>query len=160
MVYKHEHIDRNMALLAAIERGPTAQDLETAPLLELWQAAVTQSTGIPLLLGCVAGHPLLRDGWIHTSPLMALGTDLGWARTRSRWYRLGSPLNEVEEKFSAHFEAKGPGYHHIPISLSDHAMPVAGERLHRALAEMRGLLEGVIAEGTRVTLSRTDRDGH
>ncbi len=146
MVYEQEHIDRATALLAAVERGPTAQDLETAPLLDIWQAAVAQSTGLPFLWGCVAGHPLLRDGWIHTSPLIALGTDLGWAKTRSRWYRLGTPLNEVEEKFSAHFEAKGPGWHYIPASLSDHAMPIAGEQLHRSLAEVRALLEGVIAE--------------
>lgn len=146
MVYEQEHIARAAALLAGIEQGPTPKDLEAAPLLDLWQAAVAQSTGLPLLWGCVAGHPLLRDGWIHTSPLIALGTDLCWTKTRSRWYRLGTPLNEVEEKFSAHFEAKGPGWHYIPASLSDHAMPIAGERLYRALAEVRALLESVIAE--------------
>ena len=146
MVYEQEHIARARALLAGIEQGPTPKDLEAAPLLDLWQAAVAQSTGLPLLWGCVAGHPLLRDGWIHTSPLIALGTDLGWARTRSRWYRLGTPLNEVQKKFSAHLEAKGPGCHYISASLSDHAMPIAGEQLHRALAEVRALLEGVIAE--------------
>lgn len=146
MVYEQEHIDRARALLATIEQGPTPKDLEAAPLPHLWQAAAAQRTGLPLLWGCVAGHLLLRDGWIHTSPLIALGTDLGWAKTRSRWYRLGTPLNEVEEKFTAHFEAKGPGWHHIPASLSDHAMPIAGEQLHRALAEVRALLEGVIAE--------------
>lgn len=146
MVYEQDHIDHAKALLAAMEQGPTATDLETVPLLDLWQAAVAGDTGMPFLWGYAIGHPLLRNGNITTSPLIALGEDLSWARTRSRWYRLGTPMNEVEEKFGAYLAAKGPGSRYIPAALPMPSMPIAGERLRRKLKDVRALLRGVIAE--------------
>ncbi len=66
--------------------GPSEAMLAEAPLLRLWQ---------PLLMGrdvCLAGevtgHPQLSVDFITTSPLIALGPKLAWARTMSRFYRL------------------------------------------------------------------------
>lgn len=44
MIFEQEHIDRAKALFAAIEQGTTPHDLETAPLLDLWKAAVAGDT--------------------------------------------------------------------------------------------------------------------
>ncbi|WP_428990946.1 DUF6634 family protein [Methylocapsa aurea] len=45
----------------------------------------------PALAGAVAGHPALGDRSIVTSDLCALDAAAGWARTSSRFYRLGRP---------------------------------------------------------------------
>jgi hypothetical protein len=44
------------------------------------------------LTGKVTGHPLLGERLIRTSMLIYISDDSQWARTLSRWYRLGSPL--------------------------------------------------------------------
>lgn len=45
------------------------------------------------LRGEVSGHPHLRAGPIETSQLFFIDQKLGLARTLSRWYRLGAPLD-------------------------------------------------------------------
>jgi hypothetical protein len=67
--------------------APTQTDLKNAPLLVDWQLT-TRLTGI-CLTGFAAGHPLLGNRKIVTSHLWALSPDLRWARTLSRFYRLG-----------------------------------------------------------------------
>jgi len=63
--------------------------LANAPRLENWSFAALFS---PCLVGEVTGHPLLGDRpSIHTSQLMVLDAERGWARTWSRFYRLGAP---------------------------------------------------------------------
>ena len=69
--------------------APTQTDLKTAPLLVDWQLA-TRLTGI-CLTGFVAGHPLLGNRKIVTSHLWALDPGYRWARTLSRFYKLGLP---------------------------------------------------------------------
>jgi hypothetical protein len=71
----------------AVGRAPTPADLEHAPLLVDWKLTLTLS-GLSLI-GFVAGHPLLGTKTIVTSPLWVLDRDLHWARTLSRFYRLG-----------------------------------------------------------------------
>lgn len=66
---------------------PRNVDLRTAPVLEAWMSGGLVA---PCLLGAVIGHPLLGSRpHIHTSQLIAMDADLGWARTWSRFYRLG-----------------------------------------------------------------------
>ncbi|MBN8975949.1 MAG: hypothetical protein J0I08_05670 [Rhizobiales bacterium] len=66
---------------------PHLSDLEAAPILEGWALGELVA---PCLLGAVIGHPLLGSRpHIHTSQLVVMDTDLGWARTWSRFYRLG-----------------------------------------------------------------------
>ena len=68
--------------------GPTLDDLEAAPMLDYWRMAERWSTG---LAGHFTAHPRLPSGPITTSELWALQPQEGWARTFSRWYRLGKP---------------------------------------------------------------------
>jgi hypothetical protein len=69
--------------------APTQADLEYAPLLVDWRLMLAPS-GLSLA-GFVAGHPLLGARQIMTSPLWVLDPELRWARTLSRFYRLGVP---------------------------------------------------------------------
>ncbi|GEP00740.1 DUF6634 family protein [Methylobacterium haplocladii] len=79
-------------LLAIAEgREPTQQSLAKAPLLEDWWQSTHPLWGYFLLLGRVAGHPVLGYGAIYTSAVRAIALDLSWARTTSRFYRLGTP---------------------------------------------------------------------
>ena len=65
--------------------------LQKAPLLEDWAPAVTPQ-GVQLI-GHVTGHPLLGDRPIATSPVWFADPNGAWARTLSRFYRLGPPLD-------------------------------------------------------------------
>jgi hypothetical protein len=68
--------------------GPTANDLGDAPILNKWTPEVRPA---PCLVGSVTDHPRLPGIGrpIITSDLWVLAEDQGWARTLSRWYRLG-----------------------------------------------------------------------
>jgi hypothetical protein len=70
-------------------RGPTVLP-EDAPLLDSWALAGRPAT---CLVGRSCGHPLLpgEDRAIATSDLWLISADRKWARTLSRWYRLGEP---------------------------------------------------------------------
>lgn len=81
-------------------------DLAAAPRLDLWRPLLSPP-GIPILGGHVTGHPLLRDTVITTSPLIALDADVGWARTFSRWYVLGTPAGRVEAALAARLGQPG-----------------------------------------------------
>jgi hypothetical protein len=65
--------------------------LAKAPILEDWLPTVTP-LGVQLV-GRVSGHPLHGDRAIATSPVWFADPDGGWARTLSRYYRLGPPLH-------------------------------------------------------------------
>jgi hypothetical protein len=69
--------------------APTAADLATAPLLVDWRFMLTWAGAG--LVGFAAGHPLRGSRHIATSPLWVLDPALRWARTLSRFYRLGVP---------------------------------------------------------------------
>jgi len=73
----------------AIAAAPTAAELAKAPLLVDWRIVLTLS-GLALA-GFAAGHPLLGARAIITSPLWVVDPTLCWARTLSRFYRLGVP---------------------------------------------------------------------
>ena len=81
--------------IALLEGGtlPTSSMLATAPSLDKWLSLV--GVGIIQLAGFVEGHPNCRNGLVVTSPLCAIDRSLRWARTSSRYYRLLSPLHEV-----------------------------------------------------------------
>jgi hypothetical protein len=90
---------RLQAARAALERiarreSPTAEELAAAPRLDFW--CVVIEPPFPVLQGIVTGHPRLADGaMIGTSPLLWLAEDRSAARTLSRYYRLGVPLDEA-----------------------------------------------------------------
>ena len=83
-------------VLAAIKLSdgelPTEAELAGAPLLTGWVLGEGPG-GYSRLGGFVSGHPSLADGWCWTSVVLYLETNRRWARTVSRLYRLGDPLN-------------------------------------------------------------------
>ncbi|MBY3201776.1 DUF6634 family protein [Rhizobium laguerreae] len=78
--------------LRLVQTGrPSVPNLDGAPLLYNHRI-VSSSVGI--LAGIVDGHPKLRAGQeITTSQVFYLDSDLGIARTLSRWYRLETPAH-------------------------------------------------------------------
>jgi hypothetical protein len=69
--------------------------LANAPLLEDWVPMVTP-LGVQLV-GQVSGHPLHLDRAIVTSPIWFADPDGTWARTLSRYYSLGPPLQRDDD---------------------------------------------------------------
>ena len=76
------------AVLASAEAGPTKSDLKDAPLLDHWSNVSYPGEDVMRLFGVVKNHPTIDDRTLTTSPLFAVNLAAGWARTRSRWYRL------------------------------------------------------------------------
>ncbi len=85
-------LKRLVADLEYLEAGTiSAPSLTTVPVLDNW---VRSFRKVDCLEGVVEGHPSLPDGKvIITSELYAFfhEEDESFARTLSRWYRLGSP---------------------------------------------------------------------
>jgi glutathione S-transferase len=83
--------------LRAIRAGaaPGVADLAAAPILDpyLLTAGV-----VPVLGGAVTGHPELpgHGRMIRTTGLWAIAPDHGWARTLTRWYRLGRHHDQTD----------------------------------------------------------------
>lgn len=87
---------RLAALLSDMDRlrvGVSPEHLAAdTPLLDRWTVGYRP---VACLVGLSTGHPLLPgDGrQIATSDLMLMSQDRSWARTLSRWYRLGRPAD-------------------------------------------------------------------
>jgi hypothetical protein len=88
-------LERLAALVADVERvhrgvPPEAMAGDDAPILDRW---ILGKRAVPCLAGLSTGHPELigQNRPIYTSDLWLLSRDQGWARTLSRWYRLGRP---------------------------------------------------------------------
>lgn len=81
-----------VADMEAIGRGLGPEDLVEgeAPLLDRW---ILGRCPIRCLVGLSTGHPRLpgENRPIGTSDLWLISEDRSWARTLSRWYRLGRP---------------------------------------------------------------------
>lgn len=85
--------DRAARDLRRLQEGgqPGPEEFADAPLLERWYYARHPRCGQLCLCGLISGHPRIPDGPATTSPLLAIDAHAGWARTLSRWYRLGEP---------------------------------------------------------------------
>lgn len=68
--------------------GPSPDEITQAPFITDWMVGVRAE---PALLGNVSGHPMV-DGHALTSPLFVLDPANGYARTLTRFYRIGKPL--------------------------------------------------------------------
>jgi hypothetical protein len=81
---------------ARLQYGRAVQPapLRTAPLLKYW-VPVRRPEGLRLI-GQATGHPRLKRRMIMTSPLWFADPEGNWARTLSRYYRLGPPANPTE----------------------------------------------------------------
>jgi hypothetical protein len=80
-------LSRDLTLIEQL-RAPGIRDIIAAPLLENWRLAHRLEVA---LVGTVSNHPLLRDGQVVTSTVHYLDDKASYARTLSRWYRLGAP---------------------------------------------------------------------
>lgn len=84
-------IDLGNRLLVLQEASTNGHiDLSACPTLTSWEFADAHWSG---LAGQVVGHPRLGTGNILTTPLIAIDTDLRWARTLNTLYRLEEPLH-------------------------------------------------------------------
>lgn len=93
--------DEFLAGVEIASHPPEPDDLRDAPLLNDWW--ISFEGRFLHLQGDVEDHPALGNGHITTSPLLAFGEPERWARTASRWYRLGGTWRDMafEEQRSA-----------------------------------------------------------
>lgn len=93
-----EHRATVQAVLDRADAGPTEGEFAVAPFLDEWEV-VRDAFSYTILYGRVTGHPTLKGPAIRTSPLLCLNVPGSWARTYSRFYRLGAPLSEAGSEF-------------------------------------------------------------
>ena len=91
----HFEAQRQRALADDLDRiadggFPNQTTLAAAPLLDDFSLTPIM---MPVLAGAVTGHPRLPGNQrrIATSIVEVLSPSLGWARTQSRFFRLGHP---------------------------------------------------------------------
>lgn len=70
-----------------MKRKRNASKTKPGPVLRNWRR-IDVGGGMAILIGEVSGHPLLADGWMTSSPLVAFDPDNGWAQTETRCYTL------------------------------------------------------------------------
>lgn len=92
-------LGRLVSLVADMEAlrlgaSPESLTIDEAPILDRW---VVAQRPIPCLAGLSSGHPVLfgNGRLIGTSDLWLMSADHSWARTLSRWYRLGRPAEHT-----------------------------------------------------------------
>lgn len=105
-----------LASIAAAEAGPSEADLAEAPVIDRWLPLFSKPFNL-LLWGEVTDHPELGSNFITTSQLLAVNAKAGWARTRSRWYRLGMPFAEFEAKLAESLGVKERGPDFLQMEL-------------------------------------------
>lgn len=68
---------------------PRSLDLEAAPTIDQWSYGLIPARCI---VGTPVGHPILgKRARVHTAQMVLMDSESGWARTWSRYYRLGAP---------------------------------------------------------------------
>ena len=94
---------RKMRIASLIlgQDGPGPGDLDGAPVLSDWVMVRDPQMGLPILVGTPSGHPTCIGPITRTSVLCGIDPDLTWARTQSRWYKLG-PMSSFEALSTAY----------------------------------------------------------
>jgi hypothetical protein len=86
-----------VADMKALRDGSLPEELAGVepPILDRWAPAFGNNV---FLVGLSTGHPKLigENRLISTSELMLVSEDQAWARTLSRWYRLGREVSRTE----------------------------------------------------------------
>lgn len=136
----HSFICLAKAAVAALERGPTSEDLAEAPLADLWAVLVKDEGDLPALWAQVSGHPLLGDRQILTSALVGLNREAGWARTISRWYRLGRPFPSAVITLASSVQDRKLTTGHLPLWSSGYQALVDEALLEAKMAHFVSLL--------------------
>lgn len=84
-----ERLQRDLKALAS-GNGPTTDDLAAVPILDLYEVS---ALSLPSLAGQVDGKPVDPTECTGAHLLVLHAPKLGWARTRSGYYRLGVPAD-------------------------------------------------------------------
>jgi hypothetical protein len=85
--------------------GPSERELQACPIIDQWSFGFLPA---PCLVGAVYGHPILsKRSSIHTSELILIDPSKRWARTWSRFYRLGA-----QRRIDCYTDAKANGHSH------------------------------------------------
>jgi hypothetical protein len=85
----------DLACLVASEQ-PSAGALASAPVIDWWLPAFRSSGAF---IGKISGRPNITNGRTGvTSQLFVIDPAMGWARTWSRFYRLGRPAHQSERR--------------------------------------------------------------
>ncbi|MDF3608352.1 ATP-dependent Lon protease [Paracoccus sp. DMF-8] len=136
--------DKVLRAIAAVEAGPTEEDLAQAPILSDWKAAISPG-GHVMLWGEVTDHPLLGNASIHTSQLIAIDPAAGWARTASRWYRLGRSIDALEVELAESMNGKAKLAGSFQFALPGFANINDPELLQKLLAAYIARVRGIDA---------------
>lgn len=85
-------LEKLLTDMKAIASGvlPGSTQLATAPLIDHWDFAARSEL---CLVGKMTGHPHCGGPMSATSGIWVWAPELGWARTLSRYYRLGRPVS-------------------------------------------------------------------
>lgn len=81
--------------------APTETELAEAPIIDRYYLG---TRSVAALGGFISGHPVLPGDHrpARTSEVWAYAPEQGWARTWSRWYRLGrTPIEAAIERHNA-----------------------------------------------------------
>jgi|GEM_PF-4572454 len=117
-------LDLLLDLMRDVVEVKASGDTGDAPLIDGW---ITFKWGSSYLLwGQVSGHPLGIKENVRTSPLIYIDPERGIARTRSRWYRLGTPLRSQKKNTSKEALVFGPDSVEAPVEeaiTSTHRLP-------------------------------------
>jgi hypothetical protein len=70
---------------------PTQAELAASPEVDIYWL---DTRPVVCLRGDLFGHPRLSAPHVTTTQVWAFAPELGWARTHSRWYRLGDALQD------------------------------------------------------------------
>lgn len=135
-------LDRVLDAIAVAEAGPTEADLANAPVLDRWRI-VMSGPHVLVLWGSVSGHPELGSDLVTTTPLIALNRSRGWARTKSRWYRLARSFAEFEAELAASLAVQEPGPSFLQFDLPGYQpirdMELIAERLSAYILRVRAI---------------------
>lgn len=115
-------------------QGPKPEDLAHAPHLALWYPIRHPESGGAILVGVQTGYSSLDGHLINTSRLCGICTEGEWARTATRWYKLGelakpTDLRNLSRKNAINFRRLG-------LTLSEVQQDIATDRVS---AEMSGV---------------------
>lgn len=113
-------------LLQEAVTKPSDEVLASAPFLDGWW--IIQAGHFLRARGQVDGHPSIDDPYVTTSPIMGLNATEGWMRTRSRYYRLGTPIDLDKLRL----------VRAIPIPVADHILEQMRSGLWKEITDEKG----------------------
>ena len=121
--------------LEAAATVPTEAELADAPILANWFSARAAFRNRPVLVGIVQGHPSLPEDVIQTSGVLALNAEDGYARTQSRWYRLGKRAADMPQDEMTTIMQQA-----MKVSA-----PIADDEFSEMISTEKKVLEGLLA---------------